>query len=126
MQNARRRFEPTIPLINIVFLMLVFFMVAGTLTMPIDGQVTLVSTAELEGRAPPDALLVHADGQITHSGVQVDSLEGFFAGLSAAEQDAFRLIPDRSLPADRLIGIVARLQGLGAQKVLLVTERDLP
>ncbi|HBR39356.1 MAG TPA: biopolymer transporter ExbD, partial [Sulfitobacter pontiacus] len=28
--------EPTIALINIVFLMLVFFMVAGTLAQPLD------------------------------------------------------------------------------------------
>ena len=39
-QGTRR--EPTIALINIVFLMLVFFMVAGTLSTPLDKDVPLV------------------------------------------------------------------------------------
>ena len=36
--------EPTIALINIVFLMLVFFMVAGTLAQPLDPDLKLVET----------------------------------------------------------------------------------
>ena len=66
--RATQKREPTIALINIVFLMLVFFMVAGTLAQPLDGDLDLVRTADLEGRAPPDTLVVHADGRLSYRG----------------------------------------------------------
>ena len=50
--------EPAIALINIVFLMLIFFLIAGTLAPPLDKDLTLVRTAGLEGREPPDALVL--------------------------------------------------------------------
>ena len=63
MRRARTgtRREPTIALINIVFLMLVFFMVAGTLAQPLDTGLNLVRTADLNGVAPPDTLVIHPD-----------------------------------------------------------------
>lgn len=51
--RQRSKREPTIALINIVFLMLVFFMVAGTLAQPLDPELKLVKTEELDGIAPP-------------------------------------------------------------------------
>ena len=53
----RKKGEPTIALINIVFLMLIFFLVAGTLAQPLDGDLELVETSDLEGREPPEALV---------------------------------------------------------------------
>ena len=38
--------EPTIALINIVFLMLIFFLVAGTLARPLERELRLVQAQE--------------------------------------------------------------------------------
>ena len=126
-RRQRGRREPTIALINIVFLMLVFFMVAGTLTPPMDGEVSLVRTAEIEGRAPPDALVVYADGRLTWRGEEIDSPRTFLerSAPGASEPDV-RVVPDRDLPASRLIGIAGALRAAGAARVLIVTERGLP
>ena len=51
LSKPKRQKEPTIALINIVFLMLVFFMVAGTLAQPLSRDLELVKTSDLEGRA---------------------------------------------------------------------------
>lgn len=51
-KTSSRR-EPTIALINIVFLMLVFFMVAGTLSQPLDKDLSLVRTADPKGGRRP-------------------------------------------------------------------------
>ena len=127
MIRARRRSarEPTIALINIVFLMLVFFMVAGTLAQPVDGDLSLVRTKDLDGRAPPNALVVHEDGRLSYRGESVDSAVGFLARLDEAERTELRLVPDRDLPAERLVMLAAELRAAGAQKVLVVTERGL-
>ncbi len=123
--KLKRQREPTIALINIVFLMLVFFMVAGTLSQPIDRTMTLVQTKELEGRAPPDALLIHSDGRLTLRGeVQADAAS-YFATLTDAQRETVRLVPDRALSAETLVAIARDLRLAGAKSVMVVTERGL-
>ena len=123
--RATKTREPTIALINIVFLMLVFFMVAGTLAQPLDGDLNLVQTADLEGRAPPDTLVVHADGRLSYRGTTQSSAAAYVAGLSEEERKSIRLVPDRDLPARVLVDLTRELRGEGAERVLLVTERGL-
>ena len=124
--RAKPQREPTIALINIVFLMLVFFMVAGTLAQPLDPGLRLVRTQDLDGRAPPDALVVHADGRLAYRGSDQTSAEGFVARLTEEERAVVRLVPDRALPAKDLVALTRALRGAGVQKVMLVTERALP
>ncbi|WP_421904445.1 ExbD/TolR family protein [Mameliella sp.] len=117
--------EPTIALINIVFLMLIFFLVAGTLARPLDKDLTLVRTAELDTTAPADALVIHADGRMTWRGVPQDSAAGFMAQLSEEARARVRLIPDRELNAAELVRIGRALRGAGAENVVTVTEKAL-
>ena len=123
-RNSTRR-EPTIALINIVFLMLVFFMVAGTLARPLDGELRLVRTADLEGRAPPDTLVVHADGRMTYRGETIDSIGAFLAARPEEEQAKVRVVPDQALPAKDLVNMARELRAAGAERVVIVTERGL-
>lgn len=123
--RATRTREPTIALINIVFLMLVFFMVAGTLAQPLDGDLTLVRTTELEGRAPPDALVIHSDGRMSYRSEPQDSASAYMAALPEEERKTIRLVPDRDLPAGILVEIARALREQGAERVLVVTERGL-
>ncbi|CUH39284.1 Biopolymer transport protein ExbD/TolR [Jannaschia seosinensis] len=117
--------EPTIPLINVVFLMLVFFMVAGSIAPPLDRALTLVRTDALEGRAPPDALVIRADGTLRYRGETVDSASAFAADLSGEARAQIRVVPDRDLPAETLVAVATELRAAGAEKVLVVTERGL-
>ena len=118
--------EPTIALINIVFLMLVFFMVAGTLAQPLDRSLDLVRTADLEGRAPPDALVIHADGRLSYQGRDIAAAADYLAILPEGRRtDAVRLVPDRDLPAAKLVSIAAGLRTAGAGRVMVITERGL-
>ncbi|PVA10578.1 biopolymer transporter ExbD [Pelagivirga sediminicola] len=127
MRRAREksRREPTIALINIVFLMLVFFMVAGTLAQPLDRDMKLIRTADLEGRAAPDALVIHEDATLSYRGTQILSPAAFMARQEDRAAPAVRLIPDRDLPARDLIRITRELRSAGAERVLIVTERGL-
>lgn len=117
--------EPTIALINIVFLMLIFFLVAGTIARPLEKDLALVSTADLEGRVPANALVIHRDGALSWRGEPVESEAAFLSGLPPAERAAPRIMPDRDLPAERLVQIGRALRGGGAEKVMIVTERGL-
>lgn len=125
MRPHRSRREPTIALINIVFLMLIFFMAAATLAPPLDGDLRLVRTAELEGRAPPDALVIHADGRLSFRGVALPDAVAYMAALLDDARDTVRIVPDAELPAADLIRLGAALRAAEAKHVVMVTERGL-
>lgn len=121
---ARSRPEPTIALINIVFLMLIFFLIAGTLAPPLDRDLSLVSLHDMEGAEPPDALVLAADGALRFRGQPVEP-EGFLAGLDPEARARIRVVPDRAAPAPTLVALAGRLRAAGAGAVVIVTERVL-
>ncbi len=121
--RVRTEREPTIALINIVFLMLIFFLVAGSLAAPLDKDLRLVNTPDLEGSAPADALVLHADGRMTHRGAQITSVAEIVAGLSEQARKRVRIIPDRALPAAVLVAKGRALRDAGAERVVIMTER---
>jgi len=122
---ARRPKEPTIALINIVFLMLVFFMVAGTLAPSLDRDIALVETDALEGREPPDALVIDKTGELRHRGIVLTSVSAFLARPDSREVGTVRLMPDRALPAADLLRISAELRAAGAGKIVISAQRVL-
>jgi biopolymer transport protein ExbD len=121
----RRRADPMIALINIVFLMLVFFLIAAAIAPPLDRSVTLVEAARLEGRAPPDAAVIRADGTMIYRGSQVTPETYLASRTEAGDAPALRLVPDRDLPARELVAIATELRRAGAEDIWIVTERGL-
>lgn len=117
----RKQRDSTIPLINVVFLMLVFFLIAGTVAAPLDPDLSLVQTRDLEGRDPPDALVLHADGRLTFRG-QAVTPEAY---LAAQDSGVTRIVPDRDVAATRLMAVTGALRRGGATSVILVAERAL-
>jgi len=119
--RPRRTRDSTIALINVVFLMLIFFLIAGTVATPLDPDLNLVDTSELEGREPPDALVLHSDGTLSFRGTQTDP-ETYMAGREPAP---VRIVPDRDVAGARLIEVTGELRRLGAVSVFVVTEKAL-
>lgn len=128
-KTIRRKPENTIALINIVFLMLVFFLIAGALTPPMDARTTLIDTTEADPTRPPDALSIRADGTLIYHG-EIITLEKRISELTNGNEEAnpptLRILPDRELPANDLLKIVGASRTLGIGSVLIVTERTLP
>lgn len=117
----RRKRDSTIALINVVFLMLIFFLIAGTIAPPLDPDLDLVDTAGLDGREPPDALVLRKDGTLSFRGAPTDPA----AYMAGHEAGPVRIVPDRNVPGPRLIAVAGDLRRLGAPSIILVTERAL-
>lgn len=118
---ARPQGEPTIALINIVFLMLIFFLIAGTLAAPLPHEMETVRTEFSPPAAPPDALAIASDGTLFRRGVDTE-LAAFVAQTDLTQP--VRIAADRNLPASELMGIVDALRRAGADHVIMVTERS--
>ena len=125
-RRPKPKAEPTIALINVVFLMLVFFMVAGSLAPALDPTVRLVEAADIEAAPPPDALVIRADGTLSFRGAELTSPEAYVR-IVREEEAAFaaRLVPDRALPAATLVAVAKELRSLGATRITLLSERSL-
>ena len=121
-----RKPEPTVALINIVFLILIFFLIAGTLAPPLDPDLTLINTSALEGREPPDALVAHADGSLTFR-QQAVTIADYLADFPRDDDEprTVRIVPDQNLPAVDLIALGDELRAAGAARIFIVTERAL-
>lgn len=123
--TPRRPSEPTITLINVVFLMLIFFLVAGQVAAPVDRDIQLIDATALATRAPDDALAVRSDGTTLWRGEAISP--GAFAAVRIADgADVLRLVPARDLPAQDMLRIANALRMAGAAEVRLVTDRSAP
>lgn len=120
----RKKPEPTITLINVVFLMLIFFLVAGTIAPPVPTEVRLVQIKGLDAAVPPDVLAISAQGE-TFSQQGPVNAAAYIAGLPSLANGVARLMPDRDLPAATLIAVAQALRQAGARDVRLVTERAM-
>lgn len=121
--------ENTIALINIVFLMLVFFLIAGSLAPPIDPEIDLADSTDFTVIEPPRAVFVSREAEIRYRG-EVTTAEAVVAALrEEADSEppvngpAIRLAPDGALPAVQLVEIIDTLRQAGAGRITLVTER---
>ena len=126
-RNRDAHQENLIPLINIVFLILIFFLVASTLRS-FDPQGLDLPRAAAEAAADqgPNVLLVFADGGTQLAGARVppDSLRDRLARFRRNNPDLPLLIaPDQSLPAKRLVDLSAMARGAGIEDILVVVQK---
>ena len=119
--------ENTIALINIVFLMLIFFLIAGAIAPPME-DIDLIETSDSRPVEPPRALFVTAEAELIYEG-KTTTVENYIAGLKetvAAGEEAgphARIAADSTLPAIQLIDVIDRLRAAGAGRITVITER---
>ena len=114
--------EPIISLINIVFLILIFFMIAGSLSANRPSGIEFVQAEGLECCTAEEALDILADGTLVRQGERLASLEQFIAETESLET-TIRLRPDREFPARDLLQSVSTLQDAGATHIVVLTEQ---
>jgi biopolymer transport protein ExbD len=120
--------EPIGPLVDVVFLLLVFFLLAGTLepVPPLRVEPPRSQSARTEsGEHRPLTLLLAGDGRVGLDGQVVDP--GEFASRLAvplAEQPGrpVRLIADAEAGSGGVLMLLAELRRLGAGEIALVTR----
>ena len=126
-QPSRRPFgEPVIPLINIVFLLLIFFMLTGAFTTP---QPFSVDPPEARfGDQAHDAegvILLGRDGALAFEGEPLADDDALVRGVKSRLDDdselELRLKADGHVASTRLLDVMDRLRDAGAERLLLLT-----
>lgn len=114
------------PLINVVFLLLIFFMVAGHLAkMEAINVEPPISDSDLESKDDPVSLSVGADGRVSMAGQEIDS-----ADITGLLKDVFKDSPTRSVQvkadaaADvtQVLRVLEQVKAGKAEQVQLLTQ----
>jgi biopolymer transport protein ExbD len=119
----RSRVASIVPMINVVFLLLIFFLMTSHLAPPEPFMVTPPAAnlkAEVEAESE---LYIDADGRMHFDGVEGDAALDHLA-QSSADAQVVLLLADAKLKATTLAGILKKLAETGlARAELVVTPR---
>ncbi|SDF42544.1 outer membrane transport energization protein ExbD [Limimonas halophila] len=129
--QRRERPENVTPLINVVFLLLIFFMMAGQLSRSDPFPLSPPSSAsEREPAKDPATLYVAADGRISVGGQTVklaglaDAVaEARGAEARGADTGRLRLKADARADAARVVAVMDRLREAGVERIDMLTVR---
>jgi biopolymer transport protein ExbD len=117
------RNEWVLQFINIVFLILLFFLVNATIQAPPPQQISPPVSVTSEIAAPPaGALFINENGQMIWQDKPLNAAE--FQTLKNNPPKA--LYSDRNLKAQTLISLMAQLRKAGLPPIPLVTVRRTP
>ena len=116
-----------VPLINIVFLLLIFFLIVGTIAPSADISVAYPETEKSPvTRAPAEALYVSAGGFLSYRGTALkpeDLTEVVRADMAGREETILPVVVDRTLPARELAPLLGKLTTAGVVRIRLITVR---
>jgi len=125
MANRRRRREPSInlaPLVDIVFLLVIFFMVTSTFITPETGLPVDLPQAT-SGEARPEGaptVVVQADGRVFWKGKPTDDaalLAALRTELAGDPVGTVILRADRKTPHGRVVQVMDVIRRAGAKRV---------
>lgn len=122
MRFAPRRSRPMpesiVPMINVVFLLLIFFMMSATITPAPPFDLNLPQSQDAGDLAGEDTVYISQDGLVAFQGA-LD--EAAWAALISTEQaNTLTLRADAALPATKLAQVLARLATMDRPEIELV------
>ena len=120
--------ERILPLINVVFLLLIFFMLAGTLAAldpfeiapPRSSSEGLDETREILVLVGADGRLA-LDGELVTEGAFGAALTERLEGFEETDGARVRLKADGQAEATRVVAVMEQLREVGVDRVILLT-----
>lgn len=118
--RKRRMGEPVVPMINVVFLLLIFFLMSAQITSAPPFDVVTPQAAASDGRTPPERTLwIDASGRLAYDTARGDAVWP----LVAAGSGPLHIRADAQVPAARLAALLPRLAALGVTETVLITAK---
>jgi len=119
-----------VPMINIVFLLIIFFMIAGQIKTIDTGELSLPNSTQ-ETPATPATFTIRLDANkqltVNEESVSIDVLASVLADSASPRSEltesTINLIFDTSLTAADIEAVLQPLRGVGIKKINLLTEK---
>lgn len=118
--QPRRRPSLT-PMIDVVFLLLVFFMLAARFGQEGALDLTIGAGAGAEWQGPPRLVQIAVDGlRLNGRPIAAEGLEQALTGLTETVTDPIVIRADEGVSLQRLLDVMAGLRGAGFTNLVLV------
>ncbi len=115
-----------VPLINIVFLLLIFFMVSSTFITPDEFNIDLPESEQVQvSQLQPIVVLIGVDGglALNNRELDLDDLESSLAAALAIDPDAEVLIrADAEATTADVVNVLRRARAVGIERVAMATR----
>ncbi len=127
LQLRKQEEEPDtiLPLINVVFLLLIFFIMTGALHAVDYFNVNPPSSSsEFQASLDDTVILVGADGRLAIDNKEVDEVDlqlSVSDKLAANAGAVFRIKADGRVDAARVVEVMELIEAVGVRRVLLLT-----
>jgi len=118
--RRRRAAEPIVPMINVVFLLLIFFLMSAQIAPPAPFEVTLPESADGDRAAPADTLYMAAGGRLAFNDARGDAVLGALAARATPDAP-LQIRADARLEARALARLLPQLAARGVAQVEIVT-----
>tara|TARA_R110002095_G_scaffold123293_3_gene107165 strand:+ start:99 stop:509 length:411 start_codon:yes stop_codon:yes gene_type:complete len=119
--RRRKEADFSLAIVNIVLLLVFFFLITGSMVQNGEARVNLAETTNLPlERLPRPLLLIDAQGAMALDGVVMQA-DQVAAALGPDLPEALYLLADQSLSADRLMALTTRpdLAGVSMRLITL-------
>ncbi len=117
--------ESVLPMINIVFLLLIFFMLAGAISATDVFEITPPDSRSAQpARQTQALLLLDAQGRLALDSIPIDDrslTHVLSARLAEAPDTVLHLKADGRVPAERVVAIMEAVRDAGASTLILKT-----
>jgi biopolymer transport protein ExbD len=117
--------DNVLPLINVVFLLLIFFIMTGALHAVDYFNVNPPSSSsEFEGSLDDTVILIGGDGRLAIDNKEVDEVDlqlSVSDKLSTNSGAIFRIKADGRVDAVRVVEVMELIEAVGVRRVMLLT-----
>ncbi len=126
-QSGKQEEEPDsiLPLLNVVFLLLIFFIMTGALHAVDYFNVNPPSSSsEFQASLDDTVILVGADGRLAIDNKEVDETDlqlSVSDKLAANAGPVFRIKADGRVDAARVVEVMELIEAVGVRRVMLLT-----
>lgn len=129
--RPKYRREPInmVPLINVIFLLLIFFMVTGTIQQKDVFKISPpIFSESIETLQRPAHVFLGADGRIAIEGdivsaADLDTVFGVY--LNERKDETITIKADAAAPANELIMLIQKIESMHVRDVSIVTEIEV-
>jgi biopolymer transport protein ExbD len=118
-RRPRQPRENIVPMINVVFLLLIFFLMTAQIAPPDPFDITPPNSTSPVAAESPDVLYIAADGTLAFGALRDDAVFGALAQRLGTQPLLIRA--DAALKAGDLARLLPRLASAGVDEVALIT-----
>ncbi|MEI4195270.1 ExbD/TolR family protein [Roseovarius sp. E0-M6] len=123
--RMRRASEPALPMINVVFLLLIFFLMSAQISTPPPVEVSPPAASGAEAAVAESVLYVTREGVLAMGEARAEAVWAMLAAMDEENrQMPMTLNVDGALPAADLARVLGRLSALGFENLHLATRPD--